>query len=182
MKKFFLVVLLFIFCFGCNSQIEQKPEQSVEFIELRIRRWTALEGGETLVLRKINKDWSAMLLGDGARFSCLYQKQVEPKSGWENLWQSLQKEGLMEIPEGAFGSLVMTDGNGFDVELTYQTKLKRSSFFAPQNSDAEEEKRILIIGNLISREFETPMFESEYKRSEVGDYLIAGCENIKKAR
>jgi len=175
-SKFLPIFTFLVFCFACASQLEQKVEQKNEFLEVRINRWTALEGGETLVLRKINKDWSAMLLGDGSRFSCLYQKSVQPKSDWENFWLSLQKEGLLEIPDGDYSAGGWTDGSGFIVEVFYQEKLKRYLFFLPQMLKTKESKQILNIGNLISREFDTPVFVADYDRGKVGEYFIEKCK------
>lgn len=178
--KFLPIFLLSILYLGCESKIEQKVEQKNEFLEVRITRWTALEGGETLVLRKINKDWSAMLLGDGERFSCLYQKPVQPKSDWENLWLSLQKEGLLEIPDGNYTNDCCTDGSGFIVEVFHQDKLKRYWFRIPERLNTKESKQILSIGDLISREFDTPVFVSDYDRGKVGEYLIEKCKDIRE--
>ncbi len=178
--KFPLILVLFLLCFGCNSQVEQKIEQKNEFIEIRITRWTALEGGEIFVLRKINQDWSAMLLGDGSRFSCLYKKSVRPKSDWNTLLLSLQAEGLLEIPEGDYTADGWTDGSGFIVEVLYEGKLKRYSFFLPQMLKTKESKQILNIGNLISQEFDTPVFVADYDRGKVGEYLIEKCKDYRK--
>ncbi len=180
-SKFLLIFGLFLLCFGCASQVEQKIEQKNDFLEVRINRWTALEGGETLVLRKINKDWSAMLLGDGSRFSCLYQKSVQPKSDWGNFWLSLQKEGLLEIPDGDYSAGGWTDGSGFIVDVFYQKKLKRYSFFLPEKLNTKESKQILNIGNLISGEFDTPLFSANYDRGRVGDYLIEKCKVFRES-
>ncbi|MEO6587710.1 MAG: hypothetical protein ABIP06_00150 [Pyrinomonadaceae bacterium] len=175
-----IILTLFIFTFGCNSKSEQKTEQQNEFLEVRINRWTALEGGEIFVLRKINKDWSATLLGDGDRFSCYYQKNVQPKSGYENLWNELQKAGLLEIPDGKIEDARWEDGSGFVVEINFQDKLKRYSFANPKRLKTEESKQILNIGDLINREFVTPVFISDYNRGKVGDYLIENCKDIRK--
>jgi hypothetical protein len=175
-----LILLSSLFCSACSSPDEQKAEQKIEFLEVRINRWTALEGGETLLLRKINKDWSAMLLGDGNRFSCLYQQSVQPKSGWENFWLSLQKEGLLEIPDGKYDVGGWLDGSGFVVEVFYQDALKRYSFFLPEKLETKEAKQILQIGNIISAEFDTPMFKAGYSRKDVGDYLIKECESFRE--
>ncbi len=177
-----LVFFLLAFCFGCISQVEQKVEQKNEFLEVRINRWTALEGGETLVLHKINKDWSASLLGDGDRFSCYYQKDVQPKSGWEDFWISLQKEGLLEIPDGKYEVGGWTDGSGFVAEINYQGKLKRYSFFFPQMLETKEARQILNIGDLINREFDTPVFVGDYERGKVGEYLIENCKSFRKQK
>ena len=172
MKPGLLIFAMLFFCFACNKQVEQKPD----FLEVRITRQTALEGGETLVLRKIDNDWSAMLLGDGYRRSCLYQKSVQPKSGWENLWKELLSNGLLEIADGRRLTNSI-DGNQYIVEINYQNKLKRYQFENPDELKTKDSEQLRNIGNLISREFETPMFASNYKRGEVGDYLTEQCRN-----
>lgn len=179
-QKYFGDWFFILFCFGCISNIEKISEQKNEFVELRIRRWTALEGGEIFILRRVDNDWSANLLGDGVRFSCQYNKSVKPKSSWNNLWNSLKKDGLLEIPEGDFGAFGWEDGSGYDVEVFHQNELKRFSFFLPDKMDTNEAKQMSNIGELVSREFNTPMFKSDYSRNEVGNYLIANCEKFKK--
>ena len=176
MKPTLLISVLFVFCFGCNPQVEQKIEQKNEFLEVRINRWTALEGGEIFVLRKINNDWSAMLLGDGDRFSCLYNKSVQPKSNWEDFWKQLQSNGLLEISDGRRLSNSL-DGRGYYVEIIYQNNIKRYSFKDPEGLKTKESEQIQKIGDLISKEFETPMFSGKYGRGEIGDYLIEQCKN-----
>lgn len=178
--RFLPLAVLCLLCFGCNSQVEQEIKQKNEFLEVRVNRWTALEGGEIFILRKINQDWSAMLLGNGDRFSCYYQKTVQPKSGYENLWNELQKEGLLEIPDGIIEDAGWTDGSGFVAEVNYQNNLKRFSFTIPDKLNSKEAKQILRIGDLISREFNTPVFVSDYDRGKVGEYLIENCKDLKK--
>ena len=174
-KRYWLFIFL-LFCFSCNQPTKEKRE----FLEVRINRWTALEGGETLVLRKVNEEWSAMLLGDGNRFSCYYQKNVQPKSGYESFWIALKKEGLLDIPDGKYDASGYMDGSGFISEVTYQDKLRRFSFRIPEELKTTEAGQILKIGDLISREVDTPMFISNYDRGKVGDYLIENCKDLKK--
>jgi hypothetical protein len=171
-KTFFLIFAVILLCLSCHKKAEQKAE----FLEVRITRQTALEGGETLVLRKINDEWSALLLGDGYRFSCLYQKAVQPKSGWENFWRELQSKGLLEISDGRRLSSPI-DGNRFKAEINYQNNVKQYLFENPQDLKTKESEQIQNIGNLISREFETPMFFADYDRGAVGDYLTEQCKN-----
>jgi hypothetical protein len=175
MKRTWLLVFISILTFACN----QPKEQKADFMEIRITRSTALEGGEIFILRKIDKEWSALLIGDGERFSCQYQKSISPKSGWENTWNSLQKEGLLEIPEGEYTTDCCTDGDGYGAEIFYQGKLRRFSFHIPEKIPIKEAKQIQNIGNIISDNFDTPMFYADYSRNDIGDYLIKNCEELK---
>lgn len=117
-----------------------------------------------------------MLLGDGYRFSCLYQKSVQPKSGWENLWEELLSNGVLEIPDGRRMTNSI-DGNQYIVEVNYQNKLKRYQFENPDQLKTKDAEQLRNIGNSISREFETPMFISNYERGKVGDYLTEQCRS-----
>jgi hypothetical protein len=173
------IFVVFIFCSSCGSQIERKVKQKNEFLEVRIIRWTALEGGETFVLRKVDKEWTAMLLGDGSRFSCLYQKSVRPKSDWDDLWTSMQKDGLLDIPDGNFTAGGWNDGSGFIVDIFYKDQLKRYSFFLPEMLKTKEARQILDVGNLIGQEFDTPVFVENYDRGKLGDYLIENCKDYR---
>jgi hypothetical protein len=110
----------------------------------------------------------------------LYQKSVRPKSDWNILLLSLQAEGLLEISEGDYTVGGWTDGSGFTAEVFYEGKLKRYSFFLPQEMKTKEAKQILNVGNLISREFDTPVFVADYDRGKVGEYFINVCRDFKK--
>jgi hypothetical protein len=178
MRKIILILLI-AFCFACNQKVERK----VDFIEVRINRYAVLEHAtETLVLRKVDNEWSSILLGNGLFAACNYQKIVQPKSNFENLWQKLVNEGLLEIPEGQYISKCCTDGSGYEGEIFYQGKLKRFSFHIPEEIPTKEAKQIQNIGNIISENFETPMFYADYSRKDIGDYLIKTCEEAKANR
>lgn len=174
MKKIIPLFFLLLICFSCNQQIKEK----VDFIEARITRYAVLERArETIVLRKIDKDWNAIILGDGLFGSCQYQRIGKSKSSLEDLWKKLVDEGLLEIPDGKFRSDCCTDGHGYEVEILHQDKLKRFSFHIPEQIDSKEAKQIQSIGNLLSNEFEIPMFYADYSRKDIGDYLIKSCES-----
>ena len=175
MRKYVLIFLS-LFCFACSQEVERK----VDFIEVRISRYAVLERAtETLVLRKVGKDWSSMLLGNGLFSGCKYQKIVQPKSNLEDVWQKLVNEGLLEIPEGEYTTNCCTDGHGYEAEIFYQDKLKRFSFHIPEEIPIKEAKQIQNIGNIISENFETPMFYADYSRNDIGNYLIKKCEEVK---
>jgi hypothetical protein len=178
MRKIILISLI-DFCFACSQKVEQK----VEFIEIRIGRYAVLEHArEVFVMRKIDKDWSAELLGDGSFANCRYQKVVQPKSTFEDLWHKLVSEGLLEIPEGEYTTNCCTDSDGYEVEISHQGKLKRFSFHIPDKIPIKEAKQIQNIGNIVSENFETPMFYADYSRKDIGDYLIKNCEEVKDNR
>jgi hypothetical protein len=175
-KKYILISLL-IFCSACGQKLEQK----VDFIEIRISRYAVLEHAkEMLVLRKIDKEWSSMLLGE--MFRCNYQRTAEPRLSLEDLWLKFVSEGLLEIPEGEYTTNCCTDGNGYEAEISYQGKMKRFSFHIPDKIPIKEAKQIQNIGNIISDNFDTPMFYADYSRNDIGDYLIKNCEEVKKNR
>jgi hypothetical protein len=176
MRRSLLIFLAIFFSFACNQKVEQK----VDFIEVRIGRYAVLEHArEILVLRKVDKDWSATLLGDGSFANCRYQKTVQPKINFEELWQEFVREGLLEIPEGENTTTCCKDGNGYEAEISYEGKLKRVSFHIPKKIPIKVAKQIQNIGNIISENFETPMFYADYSRKDIGDYLIKNCEEVK---
>lgn len=166
---FSLVVLVFCSC-------SPKVAPPVEFEEVRIHRWTALEGGEIFVLRRVGVDWSAELLSDNTRFRCLYGRKVTPRSDWNELWNTLIQNGLMEI-SGSEPPSGWEDGDGFRLELRSGGKIQQYVVDNPINQSSENSKRILRIGNLISKEFDAPMFAEKYDRGQVFDYLYAPCKN-----
>lgn len=169
-----LMIIIGMLFSACATKVEPRPE----FIEFRLHRWTALEGGETLVLRHVAGEWSAKLIGDGRGFSCLYQRSVQPKSEWNQLWNTLLTKGVAEVPDGLRRQLIVEDGNGFNLEITYQGKLRRISIPHPEFQELPEAKQLLDISSLIGREFETPVFVAEYNRGKVGEYLINNCKEL----
>ena len=153
----------------------QKVEELVEFEELRLHRWTSLEGGEVFVFRRVGTEWSAELLSDGARFRCFYAKKVTPKSEWNALWNAFVQEGLTEI-SGSEPPSGWEDGDGFSLELRSKGETHRYVVDNPTHQSSENSKRILRIGNLISKEFDTPLFAETYDREQVFDYLNGPCK------
>ena len=175
-RSFFAFLFVAALFLACTPGVEPKPE----FAELRLHRWTGLEGGETIVIRRLGNEWSATLLGDGAMFSCLYQKSVNPKSDWQQLWNEILAKEMDSFPESLVTDYVVEDGNGFDVEFTYQGKLKRLSIPHPEFQNSPEAKQILEISDLLSSEFDTPVFVADYDRGEVGEYLMKNCKDLRK--
>ena len=171
MIRFLAVFLISLSCFAC-APMDEKP---LEFEEVRLHRWTALEGGEVFILRRVGTEWSAELLSDASRFRCLYQKRVAPKSDWTSLWNALIQEGLMEI-SGSEPLSGLEDGDGFRVEVRSRGKTQQYIVDNPEHQASGNAKRILRIGNLIAKEFDTPMFAANYDRGQVGDYLYAPCK------
>jgi hypothetical protein len=169
----FIVLLLTGIFSGCGPSEVQKPE----FTEIRIRRWTALEGGEIIVIRRLGDEWSATLLGDGDRFSCLYQKKVTPKSNWSSVWNALLAKGLLDLHSLSRNSYI-EDGDGFNVEIFYNGELKRFSIPQPRNQGTEDSRKILAVGNLIADEFDTPVFVADYDRGKVGEYIMDTCKAL----
>ena len=163
-------LVLLVFC-SCSPKVTPL----VGFEEVRIHRWTALEGGEIFVLRRVGPEWSAELLSDAARFRCLYERMVTPRSDWNALWNTLIQNGLMEI-SGSEPRSNLEDGDGFRLELRSGGKIQQYVVDNPSHQSSENSRRILKIGNLISKEFDTPMFAENYDRGQVGDYLYAPCK------
>lgn len=175
-----IAVLLFFFaaCFlvSCAPKSAEKPE----FLEFRLHRWTALEGGETLVVRRLGNEWSAILLGNGDRFSCLYQKSVKPKSEWQKLWDEILAKGLNAFPDGYKADYIVEDGDGFDLEVMYQGRLTRVSIPHPESQNSPIAKQILELSDYLGQEFDTPVFIAKYDRGKVGEYLIDNCKDLRK--
>jgi len=163
-------LVLLVFC-SCSPKV--RPP--VEFEEVRIHRWTALEGGEIFILRRVGTEWSAELLGDATRFRCIYGRNVSPKSDWNELWNTLLAEGMLEI-SGSEPPSGWEDGDGFRLELRSGGRLQQYIVDNPTHQKSENAKRIARIGNLISREFGTPIFADNYDRGQVGEYLYAPCK------
>jgi hypothetical protein len=149
----------------------------LDYLEIRIHRWTALEGGEIFVMRKVGSEWSAMLLGDGERFSCLYQKHVSPKSDWNDVWRSITELGVPEFKSQPNPKI--EDGSGFIGEIMYEGKLTRFTITNPDRKQSRDAARILDLSDIISREFQSPVFLADYDRGIVGAYLINTCRDFR---
>ena len=170
-----LVLVIAIFC-ACRDQHTKEEE---DFFEVRLTRSTALEGGETFLLRRVGGDWSAKLMGNGLQFSCLYQREVKPSGGdWTQLYNSLLTAGLMEI-SGEEEMQHVEDGDSFYLEVTSSGKVSRYSVSHPREVRSENSKRILKVGNIVNEQFGTPVFLDNYDRGAVGEYLINNCEEYR---
>jgi len=158
---------------------EPKPIEKHEFLEFRLHRWIALEGGEIIVIRRIGNEWKAILMGDGSRFSCLYNREVKPKSDWNQVWNAILSKGVREVssPERDFG---IEDGDGFVGELNENERLSRFSISHPGSRETDSAKKILEISDYLSREFDSPVFVADYDRGKVGEYLINICMDLRK--
>lgn len=171
----FLVCGLVLTFAGCEPKVEKK----VEFFEIRLHRWTALEGGEIAVLRRVGNDWTGQLIGDGQRFSCLYQRDVKPRtSDWNQLYDSLVRVGIVEL-SGKEPDLGWEDGDGYELEVTSNGKMSRYSVFLADKQESESAKKIQEIGSIISAAFDTPMFRPDYDRGKVGEYLMNICKEFR---
>ncbi|MEO5858919.1 MAG: hypothetical protein ABIR33_08225 [Pyrinomonadaceae bacterium] len=155
-------------------------DEKKDFFEVRLHRWTALEGGETFILRRIGNEWSGSLIGDGKRFSCFYQHAVKPKVvNWNQVYESLVQAGILEL-SGKEPNLGWEDGNVYNLEVTVNGKVTHYSVFLADKQKSVSAKRIQEIGPFVSTTFETPMFIPEYDRGTVGEYLIENCKGFRK--
>lgn len=162
--------------FGCQP----KAEKEIALFEIRLHRWTALEGGETVVLRRIGDEWTGTLIGDGQRFSCFYQREAKPKvAGWNQLYDTLVHAGILEL-SGKEPDLGWEDGNGYNLEVTSNGAVSQYSVFLADKQTSSNAKRMLEIGRIISTAFDTPMFLPEYDRGAVGEYLIENCKQFRQ--
>ncbi len=117
--------LLLLTSLGCQPKVEQK----IDFVEVRLHRWTALEGGETFILRRIGNEWTATLIGDGQRFSCFYCRDIKPRTGeWNHVCESLVRAGILEL-SGQEPHLGWEDGEGYNLEVTANGAVSQYSVF-----------------------------------------------------
>ncbi|MBX3245512.1 MAG: hypothetical protein KF685_13750 [Acidobacteria bacterium] len=177
MKNMRLMTTIFIFAVlaSCSTKDADKPE----FLEFRLHRSVALKGGEILVIRRVGKEWEAMLMGDERRFSCQYQKEVTPRSDWGQVWDTIIAKGLRDI-SNASDARSVEDGDVFFGEFTEKEKFSRFSIANPDLSESESAKKLLDISNYLSKEFGTPVFSTEMNNPDIGAYLINECKEIKK--
>lgn len=176
MRTLLFILLALVLTFvGC----EQNSEKKVEFFEIRLHRWTALEGGEIAVLRRVGNEWTGQLIGDGQRFSCLYQREVKPKTGdWNQMHDSLVHAGILEL-SGKEPDLGWEDGDGYELEVTSNGKMSRYSVFLADKQGSESAKKMMEIGSIVSTAFDTPMFRPDYDRGTVGEYLMNTCKELR---
>ena len=168
--------LLLLTCLGCQPKMDEK----IDFVEVRLHRWTALEGGETVILRRIGNEWTATLIGDGHRFSCFYRRDVKPKNGEiGEVYDSLVRAGILEL-SGKEPHLGWEVGYGYELEVTSDGVISQYSVFLADKQQSANAKRMLEIGRIVSTPFDTPMFLPEYDRGAVGEYLIENCKEFRR--
>jgi hypothetical protein len=171
----FIFPVLVCLLFSCAQKIEEKPE----FLEFRLHRWTSLEGGETIIIRRVGHEWKGFLRGDGERFSCFYSREVKPRSDWNQVWNTLLANDVRNISSQR-RNYGIEDGEGFVGEFTMNEELTRFSIPHPYFQDPAAVKNLLSISDYLSQEFGTPVFVAKYDRGKVGEYLINNCKDIKE--
>lgn len=125
-------------------------------------------------MRKTGSGWSGKLVGDGDRFSCFYERSLNPRSDWEEIYRSLVDMGLFEL-EGVEEKLGWEDGNRFEVETVVGAKRTAYEVDNPAHRDSARSRRIMRVSEMISREFDTPVFDPDDDLGAVGKYLIDTC-------
>lgn len=175
MTRLLILALISVTLAACAPNAEEESE----FLEFRLHRWTALEGGETIVIRRAGNEWKARLMGDGQRFSCLYNKEVKPQSDWNQVWNTILAKGARDISsqDRNYG---IEDGDGFIGELTENENLSRFEISHPRSSEADSSQKLLDLSDYLSKEFNSPIFVADYDRGKVGEYLINNCKHLRK--
>ncbi len=109
-----------------------------------------------LVLKKDGSGWSAKIVRNVLKNSDKKEKISEtltqPASGWDNLWQQLQSEGILTKAELA-ETEVKTSSRLFVIESKVSGSYNYVYFHQPsEKSEIAEERRIAKLFSLIAKE------------------------------
>jgi hypothetical protein len=141
------------------ASLRQLREKHLAEDDLEVRVWrSGLMPMEGIVLSRISGIWSALYVvsDDCCEIRGASKKVLPaPKSGWDNLWSSLDAEGISTLPDSSQVDCgpIGPDGIGYVVELnqnnTYRTYMYQTSY-APK---CEQVQKIKQIGRIIANEF-----------------------------
>ncbi|HRH41083.1 MAG TPA: hypothetical protein PKY82_05515 [Pyrinomonadaceae bacterium] len=119
-------------------------------------------GDSVLILKKDNANWSGTIIRNVIKSNSdkpnarekIITSLNSPVSGWENLWQTLQNNGIF-APPTLSENIIKTDATLYVIESNANGKYTYSYFHTPkESSPIDEEKRIAGIFNLIAKEFD----------------------------
>jgi hypothetical protein len=129
--------------------------------DLEVRFWydarpTSVNG---FVFRRSSGQWSAVhlqLARQPGRSPVERTPLATPKSGWEGAWNRLISAGILALPDGSklpCHSSVL-DGGGYVVEANLDATYRTYRYDHPRSADCDEAKRIVLIEEIISEEFD----------------------------
>ena len=138
--------------------------RSTEFAnnnDLEIRVWmgfgiTTLKG---YVIKRDGGQWSALKI-PGIRPQDPRSRvnvSLTPKSGWEQLWNSLQSEGILTLPDSSQlpGGEYFTDGISYVVEINMNKSYRTYMYGSPEIQPQPEARRMTRIAQILNDEFAT---------------------------
>lgn len=133
--------------------------------DLEVRVWVEAFGFDGLILKRINKQWSATAIkqidcsGEFRDKNLPYQtgkiNLATPKSGWEDSWQRLIDAGILDLPDASElpNEKSMIDGIAYVVETNLNGKYRVYYYGNPQVQEWKEAKQMMKIGEIIADEF-----------------------------
>lgn len=179
-----------------NYEIKKKAEEELMLNRLEngsdtleLRLWANVEvlsGGQIFIIKKINRQWtclhyeyitkqkceSSMNWFDYAKdfsIDTFLVKKLQPKTNWKNLYFSLEKENIFNLPnqsEIKGWENMISDGNTFKVEFATNDYYKFYSYNCPDVYENKfiECKQMSNILNVFNKEFGLNMYPF-YKNS-----------------
>ncbi len=146
-----------------EARIKSLRKTSLAKDDLEVRVWmgfglTKLEG---FILKRINKNWSAVRIMadyDSKKFINRNIKLNEPKSGWEKTWQKLIDAEILTLPDAKSinCNAGATDGFSYVVELKKGNNYRTYMYENPNpnsTNKCREANQILEIDKIIVQEF-----------------------------
>lgn len=131
-------------------------------LEVRVWRGFGLIPVEGLVLKRNAGQWSAHNLKADMYYQPrkVTRKELNPPaSGWEDCWQKLVKAGILVLPSS--DDFPFPDAEGYVVEVRDGGSYRSYNYVAPEYSNQSEAKRMIEIGDIISKEFDLSRFEAK---------------------
>jgi hypothetical protein len=143
-----------------SAELNILRETEVPKDSLEIRIWAGVdpESLRGFVLRRSGAQWSAVYLPSSGHQSKLPEQSIplsEPRSGWESLWQELNQQDILTLPDASDvgADNVYPDALGIVVEVRSGDGYRSYNYNGFDTSEHPEAKKINIICKTVSKEF-----------------------------
>lgn len=127
-------------------------------MEVRVWRGFSLGPLEGVILNRTSGKWSALYVisDDCCDIKAAAIKALPaPKSGWENLWNGLNAEGISTLPDSSQVDCgpIGPDGMGYVVETNQHGVYRTYQYQTSYSPKCEQVQKMKQIGRIIAEEF-----------------------------
>ena len=124
-------------------------------LEIRVWGGFGVIDPNCFIIRKIGKNWSGAYIPSGKpKKQSDKIKSVRPTSGWSKLWEKLEAENILSLPDQPErkGKLMIYDGITYCVEIKEKGKYYMYSYNNPDPRESTEAAHVLKIFQILTAE------------------------------